>query len=517
MIPASSFPASEKEHKRGSILRGEVRKEIALIAFLFLVFLIVATLLSAQLFPVWLDEVLLTDPAANLWLGNGFTSSAWYYQVQDEFWACNSPLYPFLLFFWLKLFGFGVTSARSLNYLLIVASMGLIWWAVYRLDLIVTMRDRLIAVFLLLFSAGISFSYLSGRYDCLAILLFSALILTYSFQPSLWQKVAFASIGFLVPLSGFHLLPYAVIMAVLLFIYLGRPVIYPAVATFGGMIMGIASMLLLYAQQGVLKVFVSSLGGHSLVGIETPVGDASNAQKAMYVLSNLLPILATRFSGIVRWYTGDKTFVFLYLAALVLACIQLYSKRMRLRSPLTFALLSGLVVPLLMGLARDYPAYYAWMALLPLTLGIAATLIEWRGTLLRRPAMLVVVLLLIAAMIPGLPTQLVPAFANLKNRDYQRVEQFVQNNIAPDEAVYSDFGPYYAIRRQVNFVLFPTYLDMMTEADKTKLSTALIDTKQSHHNYKDIEIFNALGGSWEEAEEKLDTTQFNLRIFRRSS
>lgn len=517
MIPVSLFSAPEGGAKKHSVNKRKPGREVALVALILLLFLVVVNFLSAQLFPVWLDEVLLTDPAANLLLGNGFTSSAWYYQARDQFWACNSPLHPFFLFFWLKIFGLSVTSTRAFSYFVFAAAMGVMWYAVRRIGLMSTARDRLITLLILIFSTGMSFSYLSGRYDSLAMLLFSALFLIYTLQSSPWKKLAFAAVGFLIPWSGFHLIPYSVLLAALLFVYLGRSILYSALAVFGGMILGIASLLLLYAKQGVLGIFISSLGGHSLGGVETPVGDGSVTDKIMYVISNAFPILAVRFSGIWRWYTGDKTFVFLYGAALVLAFIQIYSKRMRWRSPLGFALLSGLVIPLVMGLARDYPAYYAWMALVPLTLGIGATLTEWRGSLSRRPAVLVVLLLLIGSMIPGLPAQLVPAISHRQDRDYQRVEQFVQDNIAPDDFLYSDFAPYYAVRKRVDWVLFPTYIDMMTEADKSKISTALIDITQVHHNYKDINIFDQLGGTWKESETKLDTTQFSLRIYHRLS
>jgi hypothetical protein len=45
-------------------------------------------LATAERFPVpWVDEIMFADPAVNLLLGNGFTSSAWFGQRKDAFWA----------------------------------------------------------------------------------------------------------------------------------------------------------------------------------------------------------------------------------------------------------------------------------------------------------------------------------------------------------------------------------------------------------------------------------------------
>lgn len=521
MVPNPPCSASNPPNGLSQLSSKEnLSREIALIAIASFIFLVTVTILSAQLFPVWLDEVLLLDPGANLWLGNGFTSSAWYYQTYDEFWACNSPLYSFLMSFWLNLFGLSVTTSRFINYGLIILALGILWLAVYRLNLIQTARDRMIALLLFGLSAGVSFNYLSGRYDCLAIVLFSSLILAYSFRPSWPRFVAFIGLGWLIPLSGFHLIPYAVLMAILLLFYLGRPVLQPIVLTGVGIVLGIAGLFLLYLQQGVISTFLRSLGGHSLADVElvSGMGDASVSEKVTYVLSNFFPILLARMASINLWYLGDRTFIFLYAAALLLLAVQLLERRFRWRSPLSFAITSGLIVPFVMGLARNYPHYYTWMALLPLSIGVAATLYEWRSkSLTAKPAMLGVVALLAAAILVGLPSYMVPAVVHWQDRNYQRVEEFVQQNIDPDEAVYSDFGPYHAIRKQVSFVLFPTYLDVISETDKTKISTLLIDINQSMHNYQDLNIFEVLGGEWQESNVKLDTTQFNLRIFRRAT
>ncbi|MGG6294654.1 hypothetical protein ACQ4M4_09530 [Leptolyngbya sp. AN02str] len=484
------------------------------------VFLITVTALSAHLWPVWMDEVLLTDPAANLFLGHGFTSSAWYYQPRDEFWACNAPLYALLLFVWLKLFGLHITTTRLFNYLFISLAIGLIWWSVKRLKLVATMRDRFILLGLILLSYGVSFNYLSGRYDCLAIVLFSALLLAYTFAPSLPRTIALIGIGFFIPLSGFHLVPYVAILAAMLFPFLGKPMLKPFVQVVVGITLGLIAAVALYSSYGVLDTFIETVGGHTLSGLNIvpdSAKDASVTQKMLFVLMNIIPILEERFRGIVTWYVQDGSFLLLMGAAIALAFIQRSNRQFQWRSPLGFGLLAGLAVPLVMGLLRNYPEYYAWMAIIPLSIGIGSTLAGFQHSLLRRSGSLVVVILLLASGVPGLPRYLVPSLWHWQDRNYERVEQFVQAHISPQEFVYSDFAPYYAIRKRVETVLFPTYLDVMTDEEKSEVSTLILDLGQRHENYQNIGLFDRLGGDWYETNAVLNTSQFELRIFRRQS
>ncbi|MGZ3472339.1 MAG: hypothetical protein ACXVA6_20420, partial [Isosphaeraceae bacterium] len=56
---------------------------------------------------IWQDEVMFTDPAANLYFGQGFTTSAWF-QSRGTLFAGNSPLYSLCLYPWIRVFGFDV-------------------------------------------------------------------------------------------------------------------------------------------------------------------------------------------------------------------------------------------------------------------------------------------------------------------------------------------------------------------------------------------------------------------------
>src|SRR3954468_20431127 len=96
----------------------EFRRREAWLAAGLAMLLLVANLLTARGYPVFVDDdVLLTDPGANLYFGTGFISSAWPGQTKDELFGGNLPLYPLAIAGWMKLFGFGALPLRALTYL----------------------------------------------------------------------------------------------------------------------------------------------------------------------------------------------------------------------------------------------------------------------------------------------------------------------------------------------------------------------------------------------------------------
>ena len=147
---------------------------IILTGFAFAGFLLV-NLWTAERSPVvWQDEVALVDPAVNLSQGNGFTSTSWW-QTGDRFFASNAPLYPMLLYPWISLFGVHATAVRSLNYVLILGVISVLWLGLRKLELVRTNRARLLFAVLVLCGSGVTFCYRGGRYDCLGMLIVSGI------------------------------------------------------------------------------------------------------------------------------------------------------------------------------------------------------------------------------------------------------------------------------------------------------------------------------------------------------
>jgi hypothetical protein len=74
-------------------------------SFILLIAFIEIYFLALQSPVCGMDEVGYNDPAVNLYLNGTFTSTTWGMN-NDKFWAMNVPLYQFVLFVWLKIFGF---------------------------------------------------------------------------------------------------------------------------------------------------------------------------------------------------------------------------------------------------------------------------------------------------------------------------------------------------------------------------------------------------------------------------
>src|SRR5262249_48961178 len=104
-------------------LGAEVLLVLGLVAGLFAVNLATIEIYSMA----WFDEAGYTNPAINLAIGNGFTSSTWYNSIWGKFWCSNSPLYPLLLTPWIMWLGVHFAAIRSLNLVLISGTAIALW------------------------------------------------------------------------------------------------------------------------------------------------------------------------------------------------------------------------------------------------------------------------------------------------------------------------------------------------------------------------------------------------------
>lgn len=152
--------------------------------------------------PVWLDEVAYSDPAVNLYLGNGFQSTAWEDQPSGRFWAGNVPLYPFLLFIWLKAFGFSIVAVRSFNFFLVSLATMLVWLFSLKSGAITKPWARILLVLLVFCGHGVVYAYRSGRPDMLGFLLIAILPLLHLVRNPLSRVLGLGIIGALLPFAG---------------------------------------------------------------------------------------------------------------------------------------------------------------------------------------------------------------------------------------------------------------------------------------------------------------------------
>jgi hypothetical protein len=420
---------------------------------------------------VWIDEVAYSDPAVNLYMGNGFQSTAWKPQQGGDFWAGNVPFYPFLLFLWLKLFGLSILSVRTLNYLLASAAVIFLWRFSWKSGDIRKPWTRLLLVLLIFGSYGVTYAYRSGRPDMLGFLLVSLLPNFYLSSKPRWKILGFFGIGFLLPFAGLQLLPYSAMLGVLLTIRFGRDMGRLVLAAWVGSFVGGLSLLGLYAANGALGDFLASIGHHTTAG-QNVLGKLLNLPQIFYhpIYSDpALDLLILSIAGllIARWgkKSHDASTVFL-------------------RWGLTF----GILIPVGIYCAGDFMLYYSWMAFVPAAFCLCGYF-ALQVTLRKSDLLAMCVVSII--MLSGLPLRTVTACLQWNERSYCAVERLVEQSVGPADVAVADYAAYYAVKTRASRVFLHHYALLMTK-DEEKNSVSVIVESPEHIT----EIIEKLGGEW---------------------
>jgi len=432
---------------------------------------------------VWIDEAAYTDPAWNYQLGRGFTSSAWYAQQDGEFWAGNVPLHSALLCLWTEAFGLSVLSVRAMNYALISAAAVFLWLAVKRLRLVARPRHRIVLIALLLSGFGVCFSYRSGRPDSICILLAAAAASAYSIRTRRTRLATLAALGVAFPIAGLQLVVYAGLLCLLLLPWLKSRYLAEAAVLGTGCLLGIGLLFAFYSFHGVWDGFLlSTIGRHSAAGEEGISGRLDGL----------------RIPGGVK----DPSFLLVMLAVLASAAWTTVQRRFSWRSPLGFAVVAGVAMPLVLYAARgQYPCYYAWMTYIPICICLCSTLAThptlkpvavWRVT---------VPVLLGLACVVGLPLVLGLTALQWNDRDYRRVEELVQGKLRPDDFVYCDGAAYYAVKKRAQVETGRRHLLAMTAGQKAGISALVIDPAALET------VRRIIGGRWHPCTEPLQASQ----------
>lgn len=482
------------------------QRELLILSGLLLFFWLFNLAIYSRFPIVWMDEAAYTDPSANLYLGNGFTSSMWYAQTKDEFWAGNVPLHQFLLYGWMRLFGFSLLTVRSFNYVIITAAVMVLWLAVIRLNLVSSGWSRVSLIFIVLFGYGVSLNYRSGRPDSITIFLAAAALFAFSIRSTRLRCILLLCLGALFPIAGLQLLPYTVIICFLLFIFLGKSSLKESVSLITGIILGVAFLYILYQANGVWDGFIASILPHTSA-------DAKSS-------SNVIASFLKKLTG--PNFSRDPSLPILFISGVALTIYQAKNGSFRLRSPLGFGVTSSILVPLVMFVAGKFATYYSWMALIPLAIGICSALssikFNWKNSL----HSLAISFIIFACLI-GFPFQAAVAFSDWGARDHEVVESLVAKNVKSSDWVYCDFAAYFAVKTKAEIAFSPFYLGLLTPEEKSKISVLIIDPNRLQ------EITEQVGGKWSSSSEEIKSSKkkngvnstilfntYHLQIFRRN-
>lgn len=115
-----------------------------------------------------MDEVGYNDPAVNLYLNGTFTSTTWGMN-NDKFWAMNVPLYQFVLFVWLKIFGFSGVKIHFFHTFLSLLNVSLLLTLLRKTMAVLSPMWMYLFAFVFFTSGPYVYLNLSARPDNLAI------------------------------------------------------------------------------------------------------------------------------------------------------------------------------------------------------------------------------------------------------------------------------------------------------------------------------------------------------------
>jgi hypothetical protein len=471
------------------------RQRFSLSAEFFLVLGLVAVLFAvnlatAEIYPMaWFDEAGYPDPAINLVLGNGLTSSTWYNVHWGQFWFSYPPLYPFLLTPWISWLGVNFTSIRMFNVVLILGTAIALWHYTVRSGLFPSLLGRIMVVLLPLLGYGVSFTYRSARPDTLCALL-AALALNASLLPNRrWRAAALIAIGSLVPWAGLQLAAFAVVLALLIGVWWPRPALRIFLPLGAGMGLGLIALLGFYAANDSLYEFIVSTFGsyHTILGQIAQLALQHDARSLNHFrqLPALLPAVVFE----------ERSSVFLATAAILLFISLRHAPDTVAFKASRLAVAAAFVIPIAMELAGKYSLYYTWMSFLTVGIAVVASL----GISPRAPALLPARRLAIGciglALIVGLPLQLARAYAERDARDYDALRAYVRARVAPGDWVYVTEPPYFAVVEQGAVAVLAQYgtgrlAPGIPEDQRRRIKLLIVRPDEAK------DAIERLGGSW---------------------
>jgi len=461
-----------------------------------ILFILLVNLFTASRSPtVWTDEVMFTEPAANVVLGNGLTSTAWPRLTSEKTWAGNAPLHTWLLVPWIKVFGLTPTAVRAVGFVYVGLATLLLWWAVRTSQLVKLPLLRVGLVVAILFDNAVSFSYRSARYDALGMLLAAMLAATVAARLSpRFAFVCLVSIGILVPFTGLQLVPYAIVFSLVLLAVFGPRTLRLSIPLGLGIAIGGVLLYATLLRLGAWAGFV--LSARYFRG--TDQVSSSHVTKLLTSLREL----------------GTDPLLLLVIVVLLLGVVLGGRRRdANWRRFDVMALILVVTVPTMVGLSGRFPRYYLWMITIP---GIVAAFqvcerfrVDARS---RRLSWAVGTLLVIGAM-AGLPARLAVTMIEWSRRDYSPVEALVSRSVKSDDVILADWQAFYPLARAKATVYYPAYqMDPHEKAALTKLIVAPEDSQR---------IIMTLGGNWHEVDALysvpygLGAKLYDLRIYAR--
>lgn len=439
------------------------RRETILAVGVAAFFLVGALLTAGSFVHITVDEVSYSDPAVNLALNGHFSSSSWYGQAANEFWASNMPLHQLLLFVWLKIWGFSITSVRGLGIALVCAAAILYWNFLRKAGWLDSPIFGFLFLVTFLAGYGMTLSMRLGRPDPLCIFLGSLICQAWLSQ---WRIPLMFLLGALAMATGVHMAAWLAALGGSLVAFAPRKTWKLVAAGAAGMVVGLFVVGLIYWWHGVLGSFAASVLPHTAFDwLQRPAPDGAQAfqwpRRILWGLPSqdysvwvLTPFFVLFAWLSMRWGLRDQT---RYAAWTIVAVV------------------GTCAVFFLLGVT---PPYYSWMIFVPLsaaTFSLASAVAHAAPQ--DRMARALTALALAACIFSsaGLARRVAKVIAHGPLMPQEQLGARIQNLIGERKVLFCDVRAYYAVKKQERTVFTGLYRVRMNEEEKAKCEAAVVD------------------------------------------
>jgi hypothetical protein len=471
------------------------------------------------------DEPGYTDPAANLYLGSGFTSTMWA-QSSHAFWCGNVPLCQFILYADFKLFGFGFFQARAANILLAAGGAFLVWSGLRSSKLIPTMAGRILCVALMLSGAASTLTFRTIRPDA-TMFFVCALVFFCSRLPLrlVYRCLLVGAAGVLLPIAGVPMLPYTGLVALISFICFGWADAALLFSVGLGVCVGIGLLALFYNWFSSFKTFLAIVLPFTVLGDRHGSGPGVWHTKVFGEYPGADNILTCFFGNPVSFVDQkticDYSAVLLFMLFLVLSAQAWHTADRLVRRRIIFVVLLTLIVPPAMHMAGHYRSMYRWMTYIPLTIAVPWILGLKPGLVKHRPMAWVVFVAIGAALAAGIPARTLIILPKWSERSTAPLDHAAATIVHPDDVVICSRQAWFALRphaRQVYCCDLPARGILPLTVDLPTNQVSLLCLFPEHYD----DVTRAIGGRWRKIQAAecpdltaLSKTRYDMDFYRR--
>lgn len=393
------------------------------LAFLVVSFFVISLATLCRWPLVWCDEPYFVDPAFHLAHEGRFVSEiSSRHNKPDLLWDGNCPLYSVLLGWWIRVFGFSLFAARSLNVVLYTIAAAMIAVALNRLQRLRSISAAVLLMAGLYSCYSLVFAYRQCRYEPLCIMECAAVLLVLTIEKSGMRHMLLLLVCSTVPWSGFPAVAWLfAAFAVGAMVY-GRRILVDGVFAGIGITFGLAALAAWFHYHGVLSSFC------------TMVGQVQD--RVSFSVVARIRLLA---NGLFR----DRGLWALWAAASALLVARYRAGHLCKNCPVVVAILVALAGAVIQVLVTSRA--YDWTVAIPLIVGVVAELGGPRPVLW--PERFVATAFTVAASM-GLPGTLLATIYEWNERDHLRVERLIEAEVREDDYCFCDITAYFPVRRR---------------------------------------------------------------------